>query len=80
MDTPSNCPSFQVEDNEKNEEVFRIETDGTIFWKKDGKLVRAETDKDLGLALGLVIAAMTKMDTTEFIKRIRGGEDLPPAA
>lgn len=43
----------------KGREVFKIGTEGEIYWLKDQKMVRAKTDKQLGLALAQLIKELT---------------------
>lgn len=53
--------SFSIYDQNKVE-VLRIEKDGGIFWMKDGELVKAQTDEDLGKAFSLTILEISGMN------------------
>lgn len=41
--------------NNKNEEIFSIESDGTVNWMKNGKLAKVKTNKELSLAFALAL-------------------------
>lgn len=66
--TPTNIPLMisDVRDG-KNEELLRICEDGSIMWLKDGLLVKAMTDKDVGLAFACAIEGMTSISNPRVI-------------
>lgn len=54
-----------------NSEVMRIELDGTVYWRKNGELVKARVDSDLALAFSVVIAEMMGMPADDYIKVLK---------
>ncbi|MCK9578722.1 hypothetical protein M0R01_04530 [bacterium] len=61
--------------NSENNEIFRIENDGTVRWLKNGKLVIAKTDKDLGRAFGIVLFEMTGVSYRVFLEQYKPKRD-----
>ena len=50
-----------IRDQDANE-VLTIKKDGSIFWKVEGEMVKANTDADLGKAFSLCIMELAGMD------------------
>ena len=59
-------------------EVFRVENSGDIYWKKNGKMVKVEMEKDLALAFALVVSSLAGYGFPELMERIRKGEEVLP--
>lgn len=55
-----NTITFNIE---QNKEVMRINKDGSVYWLKNGEMVKAEIDTDLALAFQTVIESFVKPST-----------------
>ncbi len=54
-----------------NQIVMKLNADGSVWWLRDGVMVRAEIDADLALAFAVVISEIMGMDPRAFIEELR---------
>ena len=55
----------------EQEEVFRVENDGKVFWKKDGKFRQAKIDSELAQAFACVVIKLAGLDYKKLIDKIK---------
>lgn len=56
-------PSYLQIENEFHMTVFEIKRDGSVWWLLKNKLVKANTDKKLGKALGEALTFFVRQNT-----------------
>jgi len=62
--------AIQIKDKEQKE-VLRIETNGDIFWLKNGKMTKVKMDKELSLAFSYCVTVMSGMSPDKLIEKIK---------
>jgi len=64
------APAIYIK-NKEQKEIFRFETDGKVFWLKNGKMVQAKIDKELAQAFEYCVIQMSGFSASKLIKKIR---------